>query len=693
MKNHETTYYETGILVDTNFFDIFSTNWILGNKNVAFDKLENVVLTASLAEKIFKEEDPIGQSFELSDGQSKIVSGVIQDAPQNSSLQYTWIANIANFADYKRDQDFSERWFSSSFHTFFLLSDHANPKLLQSKLQFYLEEARKNVNPFPFKVDYIVQSLDEVYFENRTSEDFSLKGSDIQLSMFSLVGGIILLIACINYMNLAIARSRRRAKEVQFRKVIGARKQQIIRQFIGESIFITFIALIFAIAFTYWLLPFFSSFLDRPLNLSFSSLIRLFPFFGLLVLLVGTVSGSYPALVIARLSPSAIVSNQAKGLKGGVKLQSFLIIGQYIASAVLIAGSLVIYHQFQLINQKNLGYNKEQIVTIPISDELVYKRINILKERLLENPNVTFCTASSSLPTQVDALEPTKFNPLNDNSDPKEIDMYRIRIDPGFLKVFDIPLLAGRNFSTENGTDPGTSRILNQTAVESLGLNPETAIGKKLSHNNQITTITGVVRDFHIHSIHLPIQPLILSMDQQYEGYLSVKIKSTNTTETLRHIEASFNQFSSHPFKYTFLDEAYTQLYKSDIQLGRMFLFFAVLSIIIASIGLFGLAAFSVQQRTKEVGIRKVLGADESNIIKLLTSSFIRTVLIGFGLAIPITWLVMNSWLQGFAYRVNIDWWIFALTGLLITISALLMISFQSLKIASINPVNALRAH
>ena len=322
---------------------------------------------------------------------------------------------------------------------------------------------------------------------------------------------------------------------------------------------------------------------------------------------------------------------------------------------------------------------------------MVYNQLNVLKEKLIKNPNVTFCTASSSLPTHVDALEPTKFSPPNDNVNPKETDMYRIRIDPGFLKVFDVPLLTGRNFSTENGIDSRTSRILNQTAVEALGLTPETAIGKKLFHNNQITTIIGVVRDFHIHSMHLPIQPLILSMDQQYEGYLSVKIASANTTETLRFIENSFSQFSSHPFQYSFLDHEYNRLYKSDVQLGRMFLFFAILSIMIASIGLFGLAAFSVQQRTKEVGIRKVLGAGEHNIIKLMASQFIRTVLIGFGLAIPIIWLVMNSWLQGFAYRVNIDWWIFALTGLLLTISALLMIGFQSFKIATINPVNALR--
>ena len=360
LKNHGTTYYETGMLIDSNFFDIFSTKWIRGNKSNAFNNLENIVLTASLAEKIFQNENPIGQSFELSDGQSKIVSGVIQDVPENSSIQYTWLANIANFADYKRDQNFAERWFSSSFHTFFLLSDHANPAMLQSKLQSFLEEIRNNVNPFPFKVEYIVQSLDEVYFENRASEDFRIKGSSTQLSMFSLVGGIVLLIACINYMNLAIARSIRRAKEVQFRKVIGARKQQLIQQFIGESIFITFIALIFAIGFTYWLLPLFASFLDRPLNLSFTSLIQLLPFFGLLVLIVGTVSGSYPALAIARLSPSATVSNRATGLMRGLKLQSILIIGQYIASAVLIAGSLVIYNQFQLINKKTLDTIKNK---------------------------------------------------------------------------------------------------------------------------------------------------------------------------------------------------------------------------------------------------------------------------------------------------------------------------------------------
>ena len=688
--HQKNNFYEDGILADEHFFDVFPHTFINGDLQRALESPESIVLTASLAKKIFGDEDPLHQSLLDEHGHAYTVTGVIADLPANSSLQFSFIRSILAWPDYVRDQHFADRWMSNSAYTFFRLEKGASAANLEAKLPAMLEKYQGSDHNFPFEIHYYVQPLAELHFENKTSEDIGLKGNSGYVFLFAVIAILVLLLACANYMNLAIARLSGRVKEVGMRKTIGASRRQLAIQFLGESILSAFFSLLLALALTYYAAPVFSTFFERPIELNLVNDPWLWPGLLLLVVIVGLFSGSYPAFFLSALRPVVALNGKYNQLTG-VKLYRWLMIGQYTLSIALLASSIIIYNQFQFIQNKALGYEKNHIVSIPIRDHSLHQKMDLLKRECEAHPGIVLATASSSLPTNVDARRKINYDYEMGGDQADALDIYRVRVDENFLSVFGIDLLAGRNFRPGKASDLENGRIINETAAKALSWSAAEAVGKQFDDIGGMRTVIGVIRDIHMHSMHQEIEPLMLTPHEQYQGFLSVKVRPDNLTQTLTFLEDRFKSLTDYPFEYQFLDDHFDHLYKADRKLGETFGIFTLLSILIASLGVFGLAAYFASQRTKEIGIRKVLGASVGRIFGLLSGDILKMVLIGFALAIPIAWFGMNRWLQGFAYHADIQWWVFPVAGLASILMAIFSVSSQSLKAAWVNPVDSLK--
>ncbi|MDN5211760.1 ABC transporter permease [Fulvivirgaceae bacterium BMA12] len=689
LGHEENHYWEKGLWADASFFEVFTYPFVYGNPKTALVKPESIVLTASLSQKIFGARNPVGQSLIFQNGDPYTVTGVIKDPPVNTSFKFSFISCLLSHKRYMWAFK-NARWGSNSFHAFFTMAEHADPLQLQNKLPAMYEKYKGNNKNYPFRDTYFVQPLSEIHLETKANFDIGLKGNAKYLSLLSLIAVVVLLLACVNYMNLAVACSIKRAREIGLRKVIGAVRWQLIGQFIGESVLIACLGLLLAIGLTYFLTPVFGHLLERPIELNLIENTLLIPGLVVLVVVVGILSGSYPAFFMSSLRPVQVLKGKINGRFSGMKIQSWLIVGQYAMAIVLVISSLVIYQQFRFIQQKELGYNKEHIVTIPIRGNRLRENLEVIKNEWLSNTQILGVATSTQLPTNIRSS-----TIINDHDDRKENDLsiYETGVDYDYLEVFNMELIAGRNFSSDSKTDPTYRHIINETAAKALGWTPEEAIGNQFveASNKGAKTVIGVVKDFHMHSMHMAIAPLMIRLNTSHSGFLSVKIQPDNLSETLAILETSFKKYSPYPFEYKFLDEQFDQLYKAELRLGEMFVFFTVISILIASMGLFGLAAFTAGQRTKEIGIRKVLGASVQGIVGILAKDFLKMVLAGFLLAIPVAWYFMHQWLADFAYRIEMEWWMFAMAGFAAMVIALFTISSQSIKAALTNPVDSLK--
>ncbi|MCG8387917.1 MAG: ABC transporter permease [Cytophagales bacterium] len=684
-------FWEYGFLADTSFFDIFSYSFLAGNPGRALKEPRSIVLTRSLAQKIFGTQDPMGRVLNFQNnrplGNTTLnaipykITGVLEDPPTNGSFQFSYVIDIQSNA-YYRDRMEKKSWNSNSFFTFFLLAEGAELAELQEQMPGLLDKYKEGS-----KEEYLLQPLTDIHLQPGINFDVGLKGNLKYVYLSFFIALIIVLLACVNYMNLAIARSIKRSREVGLRKVVGAVRRQLVFQFLLESVLITFLALCFAVGLTYFLLPFFGDLVERPLELPLAENISWAPGLLALVIIVGILAGSYPAFFMSALRPIHILKGTQDKF-AGFKIQRWLIVGQYTLSIVLVISSVIIYRQFQFIQQKELGYDKDHIITVKLRDPSLMKKIEVIREELLSDPRFDGVTASMHLPTNITSN--TEINDERDKSEGGDLLIYESEIDYEFLDVFDIKLLAGRNFSPGIKTDNEEGYILNETAARALGWSPTEAIGKQFTHDG-VETIIGVVEDFHMHSMHHAIQPLMMHLTGDYSPYLSVKVKPGDLVSAINTLEQTFKSHSPFPFEYQFLEDEFDQLYKAEIRLGQAFTYFTALSLLIASLGLFGLAAFTASQRTKEIGIRKVLGASVRDIVSILSQDFVKMVTLGFFLAIPIAWYTMHNWLQNFAYHIALEWWIFVLAGFAAIIIALVTISSQSIKAALTNPVDSLR--
>ncbi|MBN1273239.1 MAG: ABC transporter permease [Candidatus Aminicenantes bacterium] len=665
---------------DPEIFDIFSLELVRGDPQTALDHPGSIIISEATARRIFGAKNPMGEILNYENEKDLIVTGVLKDMPQNSHFR---IESLLPFKEYLEMRPMNaERWNPGWYcYTYCLLKDGVDPKALENKLVPLSEEIFK-INHIESRL--VLQPVERIHLHSHINGEISANGNITYVIIFSLIATLILIIACINYMNLGTARSFQRGREVGIRKVVGAQKSQLARQFLGESIMITMIAFIFSLAVVWIVLPSFNSFFERSIPFGLLASYKLMPFLLALVFFTGIFSGSYPAFMISAFKPITSLRGTLSRGTEGYKARSILVVFQFAVSIVLIITTFAVRNQLVYIQKKDVGYTKDRIIVIRLRDIKLRRHIHTIKTELLKNHQVLETSSSNYLPNSI-----TSFNrfPRPDPTDASLLTIYTAAVDQNFIDLYGLKLAQGRNFSSGQREEV----LLNETAAKALGL--KKLDGQRLEHRgDRNPEIVGILKDFHFQSLHNEISPLCFYSNNSYPYYLSVKVKGNNIPETLKYIQGRLEAVSAdYPFDYRFFDDIFNQAYRSEQNLGRLFLVCSGLAVFIACLGLFGLVAFTAEQRTKEIGIRKVLGASVSNIIQLLSNDFLKWVLLANLLSWPIAYFAMHQWLQSFAYRAGLSVWIFVVSALAALAIALVTVSYQSIKAATANPADCLR--
>ena len=674
------------IYADSNFLDIFSFPLIKGDAKTALQNPDAILITEAIARKYFGNENPMGKIIRKDNQDNYKVAGVLANIPSNSHLLFDFIIPMS--AIETTDGDLIRKtWENFNYYTYLLLDKNmdASPAGI-SKVVNEIDRIFKKHVP-EIKIDFHLQPIRSIHLQPGLQIDQPGHGNMQYVNIFFIVALFILAVACINFMNLATARSARRAKEVGLRKVVGAGRYQIISQFLGESIFISILAFLFAILLVWVLLPAFNELSSKSVSIHSLDAKLIFSLVGL-ALATGLISGIYPAIYLSGFKPAKVLKGKLKSMGGNLVFRNTLVVTQFIVSIVLLVGTAVVYRQLHFIKNMNLGFEKRNLVYVPFSGELGNK-IDALRSELKQHPLTNDYSIISDLPTE---LITGTIDVVWEGKDPKsQIVFPSMDVDENFTNVFQMKVLNGRSFSTAFKGD-STNYVLNEKAVKTMGMTVNNAVGKSLNFNGAKGVIIGVVKDFNFKPIQQPIEPLILRKNK-YGGYIFVRTTPENTEATLKSLENICQQLNpAYPFQYSFLDEDLANLYKVEERIGSLFNIFAILAIFISCLGLYGLSAFIAEQRTKEIGVRKALGASVFNIVYLLSSNFTRVILIAIIVAIPISWYVVHQWLQGFAYHIEIGWGIFALGAFSALFIAWCTVSFESVKSAVANPVKSLRS-
>ena len=691
VKYKDKRFYENNIyFVDQGIFNLFTIPVVNGNMNSALSDKFSIVTTESIAEKYFGEDNPLGQTLLLDNGDSYTVTAVIKDFPENTDLSADFLISFNTIKDLA-GEDFMNNWVTTRLITYVLIPENQNLAAIEDKIaEIYRIHSTTEV-----KKTFELEQFSRIHLYS----DLSAFGDIQYIYIFLSIGILILLIASINFMNLSTARSTRRANEVGLRKVVGAGQWQLIKQFLGESILISFLALLIALLIVDNILPVFMNLTEQEL---FFPPLTDWHFYGLMILVtlgLGFLSGSYPALYLSAFPPASVLKGQQGSGRKEANLRRVLVVLQFSIAITLIISTLLISRQLEFMRNKELGFQKDQIVVVPVSDREFSKDIEPFKQALLTNSNIKAATGSILLPSRIGMYNNVTWEGAAEN---ESIALMQNKVDYDFLDTYEIEIVKGRNFSREYPSDVvnydreniAGALILNEEAVRRFGW--DDPIGKTViqvfGDQRYYMNVVGVIKDFHFSSLHNKIRPLSLFLRLHYPRRISIKIKPTDIQNTITYIKDTWNKFNpEYPFEYYFLDENFAQMYKSEEKLQTLFSYFSLLSIIISCLGLFGLAAFAAEQRTKEIGVRKVLGASISNIVLLLSKEFTKWVLLANIIAWPLAWFYLNSWLDEFAYQTEIGWDIFILAGLMAIVIALLTVSSQAIKAAVTNPVEALR--
>jgi putative ABC transport system permease protein len=682
-----------------SFFQVFTYPLLAGDGSKALTEPFTAALSETTAKKVYGSTNVIGKRLTLNRSTDYTITAVYRDAPANTQIKPDVILSYATYV--KRNTDSSGRgpetaWLWDGCLTYLLLRRGADPAVVESKLQpvadrFTAEDMKK----YNSAVTYSLMPLSDIHLYSHYMGEPEPNGDGKTVYLLLGIAFFIVVIAWVNYINLATARAINRAKEVGIRKTVGSQRRQLILQFLSESALLNLFALLVALLIVVIAIPGFNRLSGQ--HLSFSLLARREFWLGLMALfLVGTVvSGAYPAFVLSGFRPIEVLKGKMTATTKGGALRKGLVVFQFAASLFLLIGTLVVYRQIQYMRKQSLGINIDQTLVVKppvvVSDSTYLKSMTAFKEKLNQQSFVKGVTISSSIPG-----EPVDWNAGGiklvgtDESTQKQ---YRvIAVDYDYIKLYGIKLIAGRPFSKEFGSDDHTV-IFNQKGFEQLGLaKPQDAIGKKIDFWGEQYTIVGVSENFHQQSLRESFEPLILRLSPEVQGFLSVKTTASQAKQTIEEAKAAWNTFfPGNTFEYFFLDDHFDEQYKADQKFGQVFGLFTSLAILVACLGLFGLASFTTLQRTKEIGIRKVLGATVPQILKLLYREFVWLLFIAFVLAVPIAWFVVTNWLQGYAFRIDMHWSYFLIPFGVIVIIALLTVSFQSVKAAVVNPVKSLR--
>ena len=683
---------------DSNFLQMFSIPLLEGNDANALVQPNSVVISKAFAKKYFGIEEALGKTLVIgTHGAVYKVTGIIDKVPGNSHFHFDAFLSLSTW------RITNETWSNLGPYTYLLLNRHADPKKLEAKfpqlvakhvvpeiqhdMGVSLAEAQKSVNTFIFSL----QPLTDIHLYSHTKSEMEPNGDIQYVYIFSALAIFILLLACVNFTNLSTARAFKRAREVGIRKVLGSLKKELIVQFLSESVLLTVIAMICAYALTLLLFPYFNQMAGK--DISFYFLLGYKPLLTMLALtlIVGIVAGIYPAFFLSSFNTIKVLKGTV--LNGGSHsnpLRSTLVVFQFFVSIALIIATIVVYQQLNYMQNKKLGYDKDQVLFLPDA-RLLNNNQSAFEQQLLQDSRVVSASVSRYVPGS-GFMDGTEIFPKNDDRNGTEIHGNIYHIDYDYLQTLGMHLLQGRNFSRDFPTDSSSGVIINEAAVRELGWSGTNPIGKKIVRSGQQQyNVIGVVADFNYASVKQKVAPLLMILGGNYGG-LILKMKTTDIKGFLADLKNQWGKFDpAGPLEYEFLDENFAKLYASEVRTQQIFSAFAIIAIIIASLGLFGLSAFVIEQRTKEIGIRKVLGASVQNVLLLVSRDFILLVGIAFIISIPVAWWAMHAWLQDFAYRIHIGWWIFALAGVTAVLIALLTISFQAIKAAIANPVKSLR--
>jgi putative ABC transport system permease protein len=684
VQYREKKYFNSDIvaLADHAFFEMFSLPFVKGNPKTALNDPRSLVITEGFAKKYFGNDDPMNKIVRFTYDDFK-VTGVIKNVPHNSHFWFDCIFPIVNVETFF-GRDLKDWRNPNNFYTYIQVRKDTSREELEKKISGVI-----NKHVPETKTEIFLQPLTDIHLKSKFDGDRHnyKQGNIAYIYLLSLLALSILFIACFNYMNLSTARAADHAQGIALRKVVGASRMDIMKQFLGEAIILSFIALIFALILVFLLLPVFNDLANK--HLTFDIFGKITSILGLIILMVvvAIIAGSYPALFLSSFQPIKILKNLGTtSTQSGAYFRKTLVILQFTVAIILILSTLVIYNQLVFLRTKPLGFNPHNVINF-FSAHQVEGHFNGIKSLFMSNPKVLdFCLGNAPMFIIGRGVDDVSW----EGKDPDEkITIYPSDVDYGYIELYQMELVEGRSFSKEFSTD-ASAFILNETAVKAMGL--KSPVGKRLRVEDQEGTIIGVVKDYHHRSLHDQIMPVVLRLPYR-GGTVSVRISPVNIPETLRFLENTWNKInrSPYPFIYNFADESIDELYQSEHKVGTIAQLAALITLLVSCLGLFGLTLYTSRQRTKEIGIRKVFGSSVSGIVWLISKEFMLGVMIAFIIACPLAWYVMNRWLQAFAYRVAIEWWMFVFTGVAALVIAFFTVSYQVIDAARTNPVDTLR--
>ena len=670
---------ERFVSIDKDFLKMFDIQFVKGDVSTALNEPHSLVMTEEMAKKYFGDENPLGKTLNVDRKYLFTVTGVVKKLPHNSHLGFDLLIPFEFLKETGTDIN---NWGNNSYYTYVELQKDADPSAVDAKIKDFIKKYNKGST-----TDIFLQNVQKIhlYSSGKYTADIGGLGDITHVKIFSIVALLILIIACINFMNLSTAQSARRAKEIGMRKVVGASKRKIILQFFGESIFMAFVAHIIAMILVELLLPTFNNISGKQLDINYQS-INLYVILLSIILFTGLLAGSYPALFLSSFNPLSIIKGVNNKNQGNAGFRRVLVIIQFSLSVFLIICTLIIGSQLRYIQNIKLGLNKDNIGYFWFGKDIQKKRV-ALKSELVKNPDIISASISNQLPTNVgNSSDGFKWEGKNPDED---VLFHLLAVDEDYAETFKLKMEEGRFFSTDYPSD-SFAVVINEKAAEVIGY--KDPIGKPLSVWQYNLHIIGVVKDFHFKSVHNKIEPLVMFMNPDWFNIFFVRMNPENITETVKFIEKTVKKFDPvSPVYFKFLDKDYDNLYRSENQMGKIFNYFSLLAIIISCLGLLGLSSFMAERRTKEIGVRKVNGAKNNEIFILLSKEFTVWVIISFLIASPLAWYAMNKWLHSYAYHTQMEGWIFAVAGIAALAVALLTVSFQSFKAAGKNPVEALR--
>lgn len=683
---------------DSNFLQLFSIPLVKGNDQNALVQPNSIVISNALAKKYFGNQDPIGKSMVVGLRNALYkVTGVFDKVPDNSHFHLNAVMSLSTF------NIPHPTWSNIGEYTYLELNDQVDVKKLEAKfpqlvqehvvpevqrdMGISLAEAQKSVNTFVFTL----QPLTDIHLHSNTKYELEPNGDYQNVYIFFALAGFILLLACINFTNLSIARSIKRAKEIGVRKVLGSEKIQLIKQFLSESVLMSLCAMLVALILAYVLLPYYNQLSGKVFSIEYFYNYQFLISVVSLILLIGLTSGIYPAFYLSAFNPIKVLKGSKGTGNAKSPLRNGLIVFQFFISTALIGGTIIIQQQLKYLQNKKLGYDQEQVLFLP-DGRLMGDKQDAYKQLILQDNRVVSASISRVVPGDDDFIDGTQVFPVSESGPGTEIHMNIYHVDYDYLQTLGMEMKEGRYFSLDHRSD-SSAAVINEAAVKELGWNHIDPIGKSIVRSGQQEIkIVGVVKDFNYTSAKHEVAPLMMLLGGNYGG-LIVKIKTDDVRAVLSGLKAKWNSLNpTGPMSYTFLDDKFAALYTSEIRMQKIFSIFSILAIVIASLGLFGLSSFMIEQRTKEIGVRKVLGATTSGVAIMLSKEFIRLILIAIVLATPLVYFFMNKWLQTFAYRTELQVWVFIWAGMVSVLIGVITVSFQAIKAALMNPVKSLKS-